>query len=115
MTPRPRRCQPEVERENRPMLERISYRGWENAYRISNGAVELVVLADVGPRIISFSFVGGDNVFYEVLEHAGLTGGTDFRLYGGHRLWVWPEVDRTYFPDNSAVIVFQDNNNKVVR
>jgi len=97
------------------MLERISYRGWENAYRISNGTVELVVLADVGPRVISFSFVGGENVFHEVLEHAGLTGGTDFRLYGGHRLWVWPEVDRTYFPYNSAVIVFQDNNNKVVR
>ena len=26
---------------------------------------------------------------------AGLTGGDDFRLYGGHRLWAWPEVART--------------------
>jgi hypothetical protein len=31
------------------MLERTSYRGWENAYRISNDTIELVVLADVGP------------------------------------------------------------------
>ena len=81
------------------MLDRISYRGWENAYRISNGTVELVVLADVGPRVISYSFVGGENIFHEVAEQAGLRGGKDFRLYGGHRLWVWPEVERTYFPD----------------
>jgi hypothetical protein len=92
------------------MLERISYRRWESAYRISNGTVELVVLADVGPRVISYSFVGGDNVFHEVAEQAGLTGGTDFRLYGGHRLWVWPEVERTYFPDNSPVAVSHDDN-----
>jgi hypothetical protein len=45
-----------------------------------------------------------------VPEHAGLTGGNDFRLYGGHRLWIWPEVERTYFPDNSPVAVSEDHN-----
>lgn len=92
------------------MLERISYRGWENSYRISNAAVELVVLADVGPRILSYTFIGDKNIFHEVPEQAGLTGGSDFRLYGGHRLWIWPEVERTYFPDNSPVAVSQDRN-----
>jgi hypothetical protein len=92
------------------MLERISYRGWENAYRISNASVELVVLADVGPRIVSYALVGSENIFHEVPEQAGLTGGGEFRLYGGHRLWVWPEVDRTYFPDNSPVTVSQSHN-----
>jgi hypothetical protein len=92
------------------MLERISYRGWENAYRISNATVELVVLADVGPRIVSYALVGSENIFHEVPEQAGLTGGGEFRLYGGHRLWVWPEVDRTYFPDNSPVTVSQSHN-----
>jgi hypothetical protein len=92
------------------MLERIRYRGWENAYRISNNAVALIVLADVGPRVISYHFIGGENIFHEVAEEASLTGGSDFRLYGGHRLWVWPEVDRTYFPDNVPVAVSQDNN-----
>ncbi len=87
------------------MLERISYRGWKNAYRISNATVELIVLADVGPRIVFYDFTGGENILCEVQEQAGLTGGPEFRLYGGHRLWVWPEVDRTYFPDNSAVAV----------
>ena len=90
------------------MLERISYRGWENAYRISNATIELVVLADVGPRVVSYRFVGsGENIFHEVPEQAGLIGGSDFRLYGGHRLWIWPEIERTYFPDNSPVTVSQ--------
>lgn len=92
------------------MVERTSYRGWANTYRISNAAVELVVLADVGPRIIYYGFLGGENIFHEIPEQAGLTGGNDFRLYGGHRLWVWPEVERTYFPDNSPVTVTHDNN-----
>jgi hypothetical protein len=90
------------------MLERISYRQWENAYRLSNASVELVVLADVGPRVISYGFTGGDNIFHTVPEQAGLTGGAEFRLYGGHRLWVWPEVERTYFPDNAPVTVSED-------
>lgn len=92
------------------MLERISYRGWQNAYRISNAAVELVILADVGPRILSYGFIGGENIFHEVPEDAGQTGGSNFRLYGGHRLWIWPEVERTYFPDNSPVAVSQGHN-----
>ena len=92
------------------MLERISYRGWQNAYRISNAVVELVVLADVGPRIVSYSLIGGENILHEVPEDAGLTGGSNFRLYGGHRLWIWPEVERTYFPDNSTVAVSQGHN-----
>jgi len=91
------------------MLERISYRQWENAYRISNASVELVVLADVGPRVISYRFIGGENIFHEVPEQSGLRGGSEFRLYGGHRLWVWPEVEGTYFPDNRPVAVSEDN------
>lgn len=92
------------------MLERINYRGWQNSYRIFNHTVELVVLADVGPRIISYGFRNGENVLYEVPEHAGVTGGHEFRLYGGHRLWRWPELASTYFPDNFPVTVSQDGN-----
>lgn len=90
------------------MVERISYHGWNNAWRLSNGTVELIVLADVGPRIVRYGFCGAENILFEVAGDAGLTGGTDFRLYGGHRLWVWPEVARTYFPDNRPVSVRQN-------
>ena len=37
------------------MVERFSYRGWNNAYKLSNGSVELIVTADVGPRILNVS------------------------------------------------------------
>ncbi|MGA8149699.1 MAG: hypothetical protein WB952_01885 [Terriglobales bacterium] len=72
---------------------------------MSNGVVELVVTADVGPRILFYGFCNGENLLHEVPEDAGKTGGSQFRLYGGHRLWVSPEVERTYYPDNTAVTV----------
>ena len=81
------------------------YRGWPNSYFLSNDDVELVVLADVGPRIVRFAFHGGENQLYEFSNQAGARGGNEFRLYGGHRLWAWPEVERTYFPDNVPVEV----------
>lgn len=89
------------------MIEKISWRGWENVFRISNDTVKALVLADVGPRIIWYGFEDGENVLHEVAADSGLTGGNEFRLYGGHRLWVSPEVERTYFPDNRAVRVEQ--------
>jgi len=60
------------------MLERISYRGWDNAYRLFNGVVELVVTADVGPRILFYGFRNGENLLHEVKEDAGKTGGSEF-------------------------------------
>jgi hypothetical protein len=89
------------------MFERFSYRGWNNAYKLSNGTVELVVSADVGPRILFYGFRNGENLLHEVEEDVGKTGGSEFRLYGGHRLWVSPEVERTYYPDNDPVAVSQ--------
>jgi hypothetical protein len=87
------------------ILEKLSYHGWNNAWRLSNGTVELIVLADVGPRILHYGFCGQGNMLYESTSDAGQTGGGVFRLYGGHRLWVWPEVARTYYPDNRLVTV----------
>jgi hypothetical protein len=87
------------------MVEQISYCGWNNAYRLSNSTVELVVTADVGPRIISYRFRNGENLLHQVKQDLGKTGGSEFRLYGGHRLWASPEVERTYYPDNAHVVV----------
>ena len=87
------------------MLERINYRGWKNSCRLSNGIVEAIVLADVGPRVISYGFCGCENQLYEVGDQQGLCGGNDFRLYGGHRLWIAPEGKSTYYPDNHPVTV----------
>jgi hypothetical protein len=84
---------------------RIAYQGWPNCYRLWNDSVELVVTADVGPRIIRFGFIG-ENELGEFTEHLGRIGGDEFRLYGGHRLWHAPEsLERTYCPDNGPVAV----------
>ena len=86
-------------------VEKCEYRGWKNSYFLCNDTVQLVVLADAGPRIVRYAFLGGENQFHEFVDQAGVTGGKEFRLYGGHRLWAWPEVERTYFPDNCPVEV----------
>jgi hypothetical protein len=86
------------------MMEKVAFKGWQNCVRLTNGRIELVVTTDVGPRIIRFGFVEGQNLFRVYDEHAGLTGGEEWHLFGGHRLWHAPEAKpRTYAPDNSPV------------
>lgn len=86
------------------IIEKIEYRGWPNCYRISNGEVELIVTSDVGPRIIRYGFVGGQNMFVELEEDLGKTGGEQWRLFGGSRLWVGPEDPvYSYGADNEPV------------
>jgi hypothetical protein len=85
-------------------MERIEYGGWHNCVRLTNGIVELIATTDVGPRIIRFGFVGGENEFHEDPSQMGKTGGSEWRGYGGHRLWVAPEAKpRSYHPDNTPV------------
>ncbi len=87
-------------------VEKVAYAGWQNCYRLSNGIVELVATAEVGPRLFRFGFCGGENEFAEIPEQLGLTGGDVRRNYGGHRPWHAPEVkERTYYPDNEPVSV----------
>jgi hypothetical protein len=87
---------------------KTNYKGWPNCYRLANATLELIVTTDVGPRIIRFGFVGGDNEFVEFPEQLGKTGGQEWRIYGGHRLWHAPEVQpRTYFPDNNPIALEQ--------
>ena len=49
-------------------VDKVEYKGWHNCYRVSNGEIEAIVTADVGPRIIRFGFVGGQNLFKEFAE-----------------------------------------------
>ncbi|MBA4383529.1 MAG: hypothetical protein C0410_02215 [Anaerolinea sp.] len=87
-------------------IEKVAYHGWSNCIKVSNNLIELIVLTDVGPRIIHLAFKGGENLLYENKEDAGQTGGDKWRTYGGHRLWHAPEdIVRTYVPDNFPVQV----------
>src|SRR5438093_12913953 len=87
-------------------VEKINYKGWPNNYRLSNGQVEAVVTGDVGPRIIRFAFVGGQNLLKEFAEQLGKSGEKEFQLRGGDRIWKAPEDPiATWAPDNVAVHV----------
>ncbi len=85
-------------------VEQTAYAGWKNNLRISNGAAELIVTLDVGPRILSYKLAGGKNVFHEVQDQLGKSGELEWVARGGHRLWTAPEdLTRTYAPDNEPV------------
>jgi hypothetical protein len=85
-------------------IEKTQYRGWPNCYRLSNGEVELIVTTDVGPRVIRYSFVGGQNLFKEFDDQMGKHGETSWQPRGGHRVWMAPEdLVLTYALDNSPI------------
>lgn len=84
--------------------EKISYGGWDNCYRLTNGKVELIVTTDVGPRVIRYGFVGGQNLFAELAGQIGKSGESYWMGRGGHRIWTAPEVvPDTYALDNGPV------------
>jgi len=85
-------------------MELTTYAGWQDCIRLAAGPAELVVTTAVGPRVIRYGFRGGPNFFKEYPEQRGLSGGAEWRIYGGHRLWHAPEArPRTYAPDNEPV------------
>ena len=87
-----------------PHCEVMPYHGWQECLRVSDGNWELIATTQVGPRIIRCGFVNGQNLFWEHPDQQGKTGGSEWRIYGGHRLWHAPEHPiRTYAPDNDPI------------
>jgi hypothetical protein len=84
--------------------EHIEYMGWPDCLRLSNEEIEIIVASVIGPRILRLGFIGKQNFFYLSPRDKGRTGGVNWRIYGGHRLWHAPEaVPRSYGPDNHPV------------
>ncbi|MBR3895299.1 MAG: hypothetical protein IKJ35_09195 [Clostridia bacterium] len=85
-------------------LEEREYSAFGRSLVADNGSVQLVIPLEYGIRIGHFSFVGGENVFYEQpSDMKELTTEDGWRLRGGHRLWLAPENEDTYCPDNAPV------------
>ncbi len=85
-------------------METVAYEGWQDCVRLSNDQIELIITTAIGPRVIHCGFIGGQNLFGVMEDTKGLTGGDEWRLYGGHRLWHSPEEKpRSYYPDNAPV------------
>lgn len=85
-------------------IEKVAYAGWPNCLRLCNGSVELIATTDVGPRVIRYGFIGGQNLFVELPGQMGGSGESHWMARGGHRLWAAPEViPDTYALDNAPV------------
>lgn len=85
-------------------MEQVNYNGWEKCIRLANQEIELIVTTVIGPRIIRFGFQNEKNMFTEISEDQGGRNEKDWKLRGGHRFWIAPELKpRTYELDNSPV------------
>ncbi len=91
-----------------------NFKDYGRVVSISNGIIEAYVTVDVGPRIIRFGYVGGQNIMYA--DRIALGSKTDkeftdffgkdkkWESFGGHRIWISPEAyPQTYYPDDSKV------------
>lgn len=72
---------------------------------LGNDSLNLLVTQSVGPRIISLSLRGEENMLASLPDFTvDRPDGKTFRFYGGHRLWHAPEhMPRTYGMDDSPV------------
>jgi hypothetical protein len=88
------------------MLETTSFLGLD-CIRLKNEAIELLVTQSLGPRLISLSLVGQENILAELPDlQIDCPDVGPFTFWGGHRLWHAPELNRrTYLPDNESLTV----------
>ncbi len=85
-------------------LETLTYMGLPDCIKLSNGTVDVIATTAVGPRILFYGPTGGSNVLAHFPDASKDTALGTWKPYGGHRLWVWPEVfPATYAPDNDPV------------
>lgn len=76
------------------LVERISYHGWPDCYRIANGCVEAIVVPAVG-RLMQFRLAGDeDGAFWENRALDGLLHDSNSSVwlnFGGDKSWPAPQ------------------------
>lgn len=104
----------------RVTVTRTAYGGWQGAYRLSNGVVELIVVPSIG-RIMAFEFAGQPqtNPLFNNAVWAGKpapatpnpadpkTFPTDWHNYGGDKVWPseqsgWPKHQPLAWPPDPS-------------
>ena len=85
---------------------------WGRVLWMTDEKTEIAVALEFGIRIVHLSCVGCENLFYEqpTDRSDGFSTGDGWNLYGGHRLWLAPESDNSYYPDNTPVFYSIDGN-----
>ncbi len=91
-----------------------NFKEYGRCVSISNGIVEALVTVDLGPRIISFGYIGSQNFMSsDRYDYAPMTDDVYTKFwgdnrawenFGGHRVWLSPEsYPETYLPDDRKV------------
>lgn len=74
-------------------IEQVTYEGWENAYRLTNGTAEAIIVPQIA-RIMRYGFVGGANLLWNNPSELGKAGDIKgWRNFGGDKPWPWPQDD----------------------
>lgn len=72
-------------------VERVSYQGWHDCYRLTNGAVEVIVVPAIA-RVMHYGFVSEPNVLWVNPATAGKpVKPGEWPNHGGEKAWVWPQ------------------------
>lgn len=84
-------------------ISECTFSGIPKCLKLSGDGIELIVTLSFGPRIISCKLDGGEN-FFRVFDHLTNADPAKWNIYGGHRLWIAPEIpEKTKVPDNREV------------
>ncbi len=90
------------------------YRHYGLCLFAENGDIKIGIPLNFGLRICYLSYKGSDNLFFEQpKDMTDITTPEGWRIYGGHRLWLAPESEKTYYPDNEP-IKFQLDGDKII-
>jgi len=82
-----------------------NYKCLGKALKLTTDAFEVVVTIDIGPRIMHFSKPGGLNILEDdAVLGEKLPDGSEWKIYGGHRVWHSPEAfPRSYVSDSEPL------------
>lgn len=104
-------------------IQKIVYKGWIDSYRISSSDCSLVVVPEIGGRIMEYSY-NGNNVIWEDFSLYGMTFEIDneWHNYGGSKTWVAPQTLWGWPPDSmmdngkcNAEIITSDDGSQLLR
>ncbi len=90
------------------------YKNYGKVLSLSNGVIETCVTIDIGPRIIYYGYIGGNNIMCDNRNAFPPKDDNQFQDFfgkdkkwenlGGHRIWLSPEsYPQTYYPDGDEV------------
>ena len=89
------------------------YKNYGKCVCLDNGTIKLIATTDVGPRIVFFGPSDGTNMLFEDIDRNFYEMNNGYGVwyaYGGHRMWLAPEVmPETYLPDNVKIEALFDN------